>query len=68
MTDRQLIKAAIDSTGLSDRQFALRVVGVNPQTVSNWRRGVRTMEEPTRRLLCLLIRHPALSKELAGDT
>lgn len=67
MTDRQLLAAAIASAGLSDRQFALTVIGVDPQTVSNWRRGVRVMEEPTRRLLRLLAAHPALCRELARD-
>jgi DNA-binding transcriptional regulator YiaG len=65
VTDRQLLKAAVEAAGLSDRQFALTVIGVDPQTVSNWRRGVRTMEEPTRRLLRLLATHPELCNELA---
>ena len=67
MTDPDLLTAAIAPTKLSDRQFALRVLGVDPQTVSNWRRGVRVMEEPTRRLLRLIAAHPRLARELAAE-
>jgi len=65
LTDRDLIDAARAPTKLTQRDFARLVVGVDPQTVSNWRRGVRTMEEPTRRLLRLLAAHPRLARELA---
>jgi DNA-binding transcriptional regulator YiaG len=66
MTDPEILAAAIAATRLSDRQFARAVLGIDPQTVSNWRRGVRPIgNEPTRRLLRLLAAHPRLWRELA---
>ena len=51
VTDRDLLARAIAQTALTDRDFARSVLGVDPQTLSNWKRAVRTMDEPTRRLL-----------------
>lgn len=68
MTDRDLLTAAIAPTKLTDRDFARSVLGVDPQTVSNWRRGVRSpMQEPVRRLLRLLADNPRLWRQLAPD-
>ena len=66
VTDRDLLARAIAQTALTDRDFARSVLGVDPQTLSNWKRAVRTMDEPTRRLLRLLVAHPKLWRELAG--
>ena len=39
MTDSELIRAAIDSAGLSARQFAERIIGRDERTVRRWVSG-----------------------------
>lgn len=64
MTDRELLDAARRPTGLSQARFAVEVLGVSDQSVSDWATGRTRMQEPTRRLLHLLAAHPQLADAL----
>jgi len=65
--DRELLAAAIAATGLTERQFALRVMRSNPSTVGRWLAGERAILGPAAQLCRAILAHPRLWRELAGD-
>ena len=66
MTDADLYVAAAEAIGESHRGLALRVLGVNERTGRRWRAGDSPIDEPVRRLLLVLIRHPEIAREIAA--
>lgn len=59
MTDPDLIRAAIEATGLSARSLA-RFMDVNERTVRRWLDGSQDMSGPARLLLRVLVMEPHL--------
>jgi DNA-binding transcriptional regulator YiaG len=54
MTDPDLLRAAVEASGLSARRFGERVLGVDERTVRRWAHGQREMSGPVR-VLCGLL-------------
>lgn len=66
MTDRDLIHAAMESTGLSARALS-RVLDVDERTVRRWLAGDRPMPGPARQLCRALATEPSLTLALGTE-
>ena len=67
MTDPELIASVADLLDLPDKHIARSILGVDPQTVSNWRRGKYPISQQSRRLLELLLARPELATMLGAQ-
>lgn len=65
-TDRDLIHAAMESTGLSARALS-RVLDCDERTIRRWLAGDRAMPGPARQLCRALATDPSLVLALTGD-
>lgn len=66
MTDRDLIQAAMASTGLSARALS-HVLDCDERTIRRWLAGERPMPGPARQLLRILALEPALALALGEE-
>lgn len=60
-----LLRAAIEASGLSARRFAVEVLGVDERTVRRWIAGDREMPGPAVQLCRLVVADPDLVSSLA---
>ena len=62
---RRLLRRAIDSTGLADRQFAKTRLLVSERTLRYWLSGGSDIPGPVRVICRAMVDHPVASRELA---
>jgi hypothetical protein len=62
--DTLLYKKAIAATGLSDRRFAMHVLGVSERGGRYWKDGDRALPAAVRIVCRAIIRRPMLASEL----
>jgi hypothetical protein len=60
-----MLRKAIDTTGLSDRQFGMTVLLVDERTVRYWLAGDRSVPGPVRVIARAIIDHPVVGRALA---
>jgi DNA-binding transcriptional regulator YiaG len=60
------VREARKLSGLAQPAFAL-AIGASPATVRSWEQGQKQPMGVASKLLRLLLKHPGLIKELAGD-
>src|SRR5690242_19696417 len=65
---RQLLRKAIDLTGLTDRQFARTRLLVNERTLRYWLAGGSRIPGAVRILCRAMVDHPVARRELARAT
>lgn len=66
-SDAQLLRAAIDASGLPDVRFAEDVLGVNDRTLRTWLGGRPLDRSATVRVVCAaIVDDPPLAARLAG--
>lgn len=63
-TDSELLRAAIDASGLSARRFAVELLGVDERTVRRWLDGTRPLQATARILCNAIVAEPALTELL----
>jgi hypothetical protein len=62
---RRLLRKAIDSTGLADRQFAMTRLFVSERTLRYWLAGDARIPGAVRIICRAMVDHPVASRELA---
>lgn len=68
MPNTDLLRSAIDASGLSARRFAAEVLAVDERTVRRWMAGDRDMPGPAVQLCRVVVDDPTIAEWLAeGD-
>lgn len=66
MRDPELLRAAIETAGLSARRFAVDVLDVDERTVRRWIAGDRELQATVRVLCAAIVDDPPLAARLAA--
>lgn len=60
----ELLKRAIEASGLAARQFAVRILDVDERSLRYWLVGERGIPGPVRQLCRVVVEHPRVAKSI----